>query len=454
MATGPELLALIQGEAQGGAAGGYSSDAAPIYFASTHGAYPINQGILETFVVPPNTYIFEASSIGEATMTSMDEPLWELIQNRDEFAKYISGDPSATGGIKKVIIRNLVYYKPGDIVYTRRLILEPDNRYEYNWGYFKFKKDDPLVPFPQGLDGEKGAYLQTLDKPLVLPEEVSNPPATPLMKSFRDEHYPVASASLRAPPRVEGGSNKYFITETRKRESYDGPAIFIFSSCASFWESDTVEGKKLDKAQIIDIGRTQQAAKLNFLTMFPQGEYDRRGDSVPKLKTSGKPKLASEAFIRELKINPKYEITSLDAEEEAYLMKVGHDNPRYVTPRYPHIRVPQGAATIFVKTGEEQGGESGYRVERSPTAKTWWTAEEINKGISEGKELYINVGGEFQLLKRQAGVYTAALRQNPKPTPASHPKKGGRRTRRFTRKSKRTRKIRAKAKAKATRRTL
>jgi hypothetical protein len=449
MATGPELLALLQGGGEGGAAGGSSSAAAPIYFASTHGVYAINEGILETFVVPPNTYIFEASSVGEATLTNMDEPLWELIQNRAELAKYVSGDPSVKESIKKVIIRNLVYYKPGDIVYRRRFILEPENRYEYNWGYFKFQQGDPIVPFPEGLDGEKGAYLQTLDKPLVLPEEVPNPPATPIMRSFRDEHYPAASARLRAPPRVETGSNEYFITETRKREGYRGPAIFIFSSCASYWESNTDEGKKIDKAQIIDIGRTQQAAKLNFLTMFPRGEYDRRGDSVPRLKTTGKPKF-TEIFARELKVNPKYEITSLDPEEEAYLAKVGHENPRYVKPRYPHIRVPQGAATIFVRTGEQRAGEFGYQVERSPTAKTWWTAEEINKAVSEGRELYINVGGEFQRLQRQAGPYTAVLRQDPAATPASHPKKGGRRTRRVKRNSKRT----SKAKHKKTRRTL
>jgi len=448
MSTGPELLALIQG-VEGGAGGGAAVAAAPIYFASTHGIYPINEGILETFVVPPNTYIFEASSVGETTMTNMDEPLWELIQNRAEFAKYISGDPSVNKGVKKEIIKNLVYYKPVDRVYRRRLLLEPENRFEYNWGYFKFQQGDSVVPFPEGLDGEGGAYLQTLDKPLVLPEEVSDPPATKLMKELRNEHYPPGSARLRAPPRVEKGSNEYFITKTREKEP-DGPAIFIFSSCASYWESKTDEGKKIDKVQIINIGRTQQAAKLNFLTMFPEGEYDRRGNSVPKLKTSENSKLATENFIRELKLNPKYQITRLDPEEEAYLAKVGHENPRYVRPRYPHNSVPQGAASIFVKTGEERGDESGYRVERSPTAKTWWTAEEINKAVSEGRELYINVGGEFQRLLRQAGVYTAALRQDPAPTPASHPKKGGRRTRRVKRNSKRT----SKAKRKQTKRTL
>lgn len=54
------------------------------------------------------------------------------------------------------------------------------------------------------------------------------------------------------------------------------------------------------------------------------------------------------------------------------------------------------------------------------------------------------------LYQQQHPVFpTAALRQKPKPTPASHPKKGGRRTRRFVRKSKRIRKVRVKAKAKA-----
>jgi hypothetical protein len=436
MATAQQLLALIQGGVEGGAGGGSAVAAAPIYFASTHGVYPINEGILPKFEVPPNTYIFEASSVGEATLTNMDEPLWELIQNRAEFAKYIAGDPSVKESIKKVIIRNLVYYKPGDIVYRRRFLLQPENRYEYNWGYFKFQQGEPLVPFPEGLGGEDGAYHQTLEKPLVLPEEVRNPPATPIMKSFRDEHYPPGSARLRQPPRVETGSNEYFITETRKREGYQGPAIFIFSSCASFWESDTPEGKKLDKAQIIDIGRTQQTAKLKFLEMFPGGDYDRRGDSVLKLKTSGKPKLATEAFVKELKLNPHYQITTLDPEEEAYLEKVGYENPRYVPPRHPHIQVPPGAATIFVRSEEQRSGEYFYQVKQSPTGKTWWTPEEIIRALSEGEQLYINIGGDFQLLKKQAGVYTGALRQDPKPTPEHHSKKGG--SRRFRRKTKRT----------------
>jgi hypothetical protein len=450
MATGPELLQLIQGGGGGAGGAGGGGDAAIIYFASTHGVYPINEGILPTFVVPENTYIFEASSIGEATLTTIDAPLWELIQNRKEFANYISGDPSATDGLKKIVIQNLVYYKPGDRVYHRRLILEAENRFEYNWGYFKFQQGEPPVPFPQGLDGEGGAYLQHLDKPLVLPENVPNPPATPNMATFRNEHYPPGTERLRKPPRVETCSNEYFINETRKREQYAGPAIFIFSSCASYWESDTEEGKRIDKAQIIDIGRTQQTAKLNFLEMFPGGRYERRGESVPKpkLRTSGRPKFATEGFIKELKANPQYIITQLDELELKYLEKVGEENPRYVPPRYPHLRVPQGAASIFVRTGEKRAGEFFYQVERSPTAKTWWTPEEINKAVTEGRQLYVNVGGEFHLLQRQAGVYTAALRQAPAPTPPGHSTRGGRRkSRRVKRNSKRSNK-------KKTRRTL
>ena len=439
MATGPELLELIQG---GGAGGGGGGGGAPIYFASTHGVYPVNEGILQTFVVPPNTYIFEASSVGEATLTTMDEPLWYLMQNRPEFAKYVSGDPSVKDGLKRVIIRNLVYYKPGDIVYRRWFILEPENRYEYNWGYFKFQQGEQVVPFPDGIDGEKGAYLQTLDKPLVLPEDVPNPPATPIMKSFRDEHYPLATARFRKPPRVQTGSNEYFITETRRREGYAGPAIFIFSSCASYWltgEGATKEQEALEKAQIIDIGRTQQTAKLNFLEMFPGGTYERIGESVPKLKTSGKPKLAKESFIKNLKANPDYLVTTLDDEEQQYLEKVGEEILKYVKPRFKYPDIPPGAATIFVRTAEQRAGESFYHVERSPTtAKTWWAAEEINEAISQGRELYINVGGEFQRLQRQAGQYTAALRQAPHQTPPSHSKKGGRRTRRVKRNSKRS----------------
>jgi len=325
------------------------------------------------------------------------------------FAKYVSGDTSVKDGKKKLVIRNLVYYKPGDIVYRRRLILEPNNKYEYNWGYFKFQDGEPEVPFPK-------AFVQDPAKPLVLPPEVPNPPYTDVMRSFREEHFPAATAELPSPPRVETGSNDRFISETRRREGYGGPAIFIFSSCASYWVSDTEQGKLRDKAQIIAIGRAQQNAKLSFLQMFPEGEYERKGNSSLKVKKSAGPHLPTEQFAAELSLNPKYQFTQLDPTEEEYLELVGEENPDFVSSRFPHVSAPKHAATIFKKVP----GKESYKVELSPSSKMWWTQGEIKKAVSEGQHLYISIGGDFQLVKKSGS--------------------GGRRkTRRITR-SKRTRK--------------
>ena len=95
---------------------------APIFLASTHGQYRVDPP-LHKFLVPPNVYIFEASSICETILTSMDQPLWTLIigENRDMFLQYFTNAKEAKDDKYRKVFQNLHFYKPGDTIYERKL---------------------------------------------------------------------------------------------------------------------------------------------------------------------------------------------------------------------------------------------------------------------------------------------------------------------------------------------
>jgi hypothetical protein len=61
----------------------------------------------------------------------------------------------------------------------------------------------------------------------------------------------------------------------------------------------------------------------------------------------------------------------------------------------------------------------------------------MGSAIDDGKEIYVNISGDFVQIKKKAGIYTAALIQVRVPNPKFHGPnwtKGG--TRRFVKKSK------------------
>lgn len=413
MSTKEELLNLISGN---------HGSSAPIYFASTHGIYDLQPGLLEHTIVPPNTYIFESASVGESTLVTIDEPLWYIMQNRAAFAAYLNSDPSVTSDQMKQIFKNLVYYKPGDKIYKRTLLLEDENEFNPQWSYYKFIEGNPNVPFPEAPpDVEK-------DKPIIATSEVSDPPYTNVMKSFREEHFPPGKTRLRGFKRILTGSDIRFFTEVRKRDQYHGPAIFIFSSCASFWTS---KNKKRDMELILEIGRTHQLANQQFAEMgFTSGHINGENgkpvllglDHINVKKRTSKGKTITEQFSSTATLQRNLKMTSVDLEELRYLEMVGDEITRFVRPRFEPIRVPEGAATIFTKVSEVN-----YIVAISSTGKTWWTYQEMEDAIDAGQEIYVSVGREFTQLKKKAGKYTSALRQ------------GG--TRRIVKKSKSKRKF-------------
>lgn len=405
-----KLLTLITSPAAGAAgAAAAGSAAVPIYFASTHGTYDltVNGGIVEYITVPPNTYVFEASSVGEATLSNIDEPLWQLISNRAEFAAYLDSDPSATDPVKRQVIKNLCYYKPGDRLYKRTLILEDNNQYDYQWGYYKFSDLVSALPLPTNAndDDEK--------KAIVVPEEPPNPPYTDVMKSFRQEHFPVGRTRLRSFERIDTGSDIRFITETRKRDEYDGPAIFVFSSCASFWSSNGKTSKDIrrDKAMIVEIGRNQQLLDYQFHEMgFRSGKYDHDRDEAPLLKGrfARIAKGVSNRYGPERRLTGDLGQTSTDREEEEYMEHVGAELTRYVKPRFNVVRSPPGAATLFI----EANGHFVVAINKeNPVGdRTWWTTEQMERILKNSKvPIYVNIAGEFKRITIPAGIYTARV---------------------------------------------
>ena len=229
-------------------------ETAPIFFVSTHGAYQLKE-YNRPFLVPENTIIIDTVDIGEACLTFIDKPLWNLMQgtNRAKLISYMKGIPDPTDSVKDQenylrIFNNIHIYFPGDPIYSRVLSIGPTRRNEYkNMGFFKFKVGDPANTFNNSRNvfkqsGDRTKILRSLERDLVLHDE----------KLINYEYM------LQSPDRE--------LTDSRDR-------IFIFSSCGVTW-SGTKEQK--DAVQ-----QSQEYARLKFMAM--RTESDRFGRSFVPL---------------------------------------------------------------------------------------------------------------------------------------------------------------------------
>ena len=134
----------------------------PIYLVSSHGEYQLgdrdDEQMPASFIVPPKTYIFEMSTVGELCLTQADRATWELCQgmNRQAFIEYFLRTQGSSE-FKKSIFRNLTFYKPGDTIYTRYLKMGERTRgsragpadYE-SFGFYKFNVNDPRYTYGDG----------------------------------------------------------------------------------------------------------------------------------------------------------------------------------------------------------------------------------------------------------------------------------------------------------------
>jgi len=215
--------------------------AAPIYIVSTHGMYDLREGLPQTWTVPQNTYIFEAQTIGDTTLTTMDDPLWELCKasNRLDFFHYFVGNRDyfmknnkLIDGANTELFRNLIFYKPGDTIYQRSLTIgggsrlgkntrQSERQKYYNMGFYKFgvhpkyNQDPPTATTRPGPPTAIGGDIDRLRNHMIGNEAVT----------ITNEFY---VKSIR-----EGGGYTILDEHYKFEKDKSKVRIFIFSSCAA-----------------------------------------------------------------------------------------------------------------------------------------------------------------------------------------------------------------------------
>ena len=221
---------------------------APIYIVSTHGAYDLTSDPIP-WVVPENTYIFETQSIGDTTLTSIDNILWKLClaQYRPAFLHYFLGNRwffDKKGGsplpVYTEMFRNLVLYKPGDIIYERELSIGGGHKKEadgsarksyVNMGFYKFDlstpaQTPPKSTTPRPMVPTEIGELDDLRTVLVKDEDfvLTNKQVVNLISNGEEIRYDgIKDGRIQLIPPAT-------FTYTDDREPIK---IYIFSSCAS-----------------------------------------------------------------------------------------------------------------------------------------------------------------------------------------------------------------------------
>ena len=226
---------------------------APIYIVSTHGAYDLRKEQVK-WVVPPNTYIFETQTIGDTTLTKIDNLLWKLCltKYRPAFYHYFMGNrwffnknkvkPSEPSPVFIELFRNLILYKPGDEIYERKLSIggghkkeaDGSDRESYvNMGFYKFSVN-PATP-------EQAPPKRTTKRPMAPTEIVGlNAMRTALISdedfNFTNKQF-VDLVKNQTPIQYAGikdGKRVLIAPATFTLENDGEPVrIFIFSSCAA-----------------------------------------------------------------------------------------------------------------------------------------------------------------------------------------------------------------------------
>lgn len=233
----------------------------PIYMISSHGEYQLgdrdDEQMPASFIVPPKTYIFEMSTIGELCLTQADRDTWELCQgmNRQEFIDYFL-HTRGTSAIKKSIFRNLTFYKPGDLIYTRYLKMGERTTgsragpaaYE-SFGFYKFNRNDSKYTFGDG-NGTLGMFATLMNN---------------LQKNRNDFT-----------------SSEIVINRVREEDRYPGfefaGGIFFFTSCGAHGCDDNMTPLCMGKMN--SIARLQNRQRLFLQTLGITSGAHGAGHSV------------------------------------------------------------------------------------------------------------------------------------------------------------------------------
>jgi hypothetical protein len=217
----------------------------PIVYASIHGVYDLSEELEEPVILPANVIVIEMADIGEITLTSIDRVLWDVMQNRELFKMLVLGE--LTEELISPMLKAMHVYMPGDTLYKRKLIYEPENQFDNRWALYKFDPRTTGIPFPKN-HGTAAAALGelTTDTFKKVSDDFLRGIKASLYKVERPE-----GASLRSGEKIATGRNlKYsqvsFIRDCQ-REYGDAPTIYIISACASLW----TEGKKSIQAELV-----------------------------------------------------------------------------------------------------------------------------------------------------------------------------------------------------------
>jgi hypothetical protein len=328
---------------------------APIYFASVHGAYYLDENP-EPFVVPPNTMLIETVDIGETCYTDMDKLLWDLMQgtNRAKFLTYMKGIPDPADPVseqKKYMkaFRTVHVYEPGDLVYNRQLTIGGG----IDRGLFKKKErtESNLNPMARKTYANMGFYRFPLgSSPNTFP---SGSKRTKILEPIRE--------------RLVGDEDQYetyeSIMQTIEGQYPDDTQgrIFIFGCCGPRFRGTD--------EQVLEVQKAQRNADLKFKSKRVEHDFE-------PLSSSERPAPSRFSFRREPEsFHPKtaylpqlgtelgepYETAYASNEEKNALTKVGNATPSAVATvaskkpgRYKVFRAQANGSRIEV-TGSNGG---------------------------------------------------------------------------------------------------
>jgi len=279
---------------------------APIFLCSTHGLYDLDKSP-ELYTVPPNTFIFEAQTIGDLTLTTIDEYIWNLLQGpyREAFWNYLLGDDGDAWFRREGVINNILYkralsnlvlYKPGDTICKRNLSigggrtgdLAESKRHAYqDMGFFRFDPEDPTYEFRGYGSKQPCEILQRLDKELV---EDPNRETTDV-----DLVYSILSG--RPLTFLDGSTSGQTFGLAYKRNRVRGsPTIFVFSSCAAITDPRNSRHETNWEA----IARIQHTAYLESMSMGLMGLGSSGAETTEeevKTRMELRPKTLPQVFI-------------------------------------------------------------------------------------------------------------------------------------------------------------
>jgi len=226
---------------------------APFFLCSTHGVYNLNNKT-EPYIVPENTWILEAQTIGDTIFTTIDSYVWTLLQgpHREAFYQYIRNNTKwfkkyntnthTIHPIFESVISNFILYKPGDTLYRRTLEIgggrseEKHNSerksYGKAMGFCRFDASSPDYAF----DGfGKNKSYEILSK--LRTQMIENP------KNRLSDYDLITYLSLRnkEQPMFYNKTPIEQLFKTAWPRNYDpkGPAVYIFSSCAGVTQPTT-----------------------------------------------------------------------------------------------------------------------------------------------------------------------------------------------------------------------